>query len=520
MTLKKEYSAKKKNIIFRIVSAVLALAVIATGLLYFIGIPSNTANKGWCVDNNGYDIDSEEVERLISVKPTDLQAKYSDIEYYSFIHYGMNTFTGQEWGDGTESPSQFNPTTVDTDQWVKVLKESGSKGIIFTAKHHDGFCLFPSDYTDHDIASSPYQNGNGDIVKQLADSCRKYDMKLGIYLSPWDRHEESYATEAYNDYFVNQLTELCTRYGDIFMFWFDGAGGDDIGDWKYDFTRYYEVIRELQPNAVIANCGPDVRWIGNEAGVARKSEWSVISSGNASVDEIMSNSQKDTDDAQRLQEVNYDAKDRGSRELLSKYRDLIWYPAEADVSIHHDWFYNDNSKMRTAKELTNIYFNTVGGNASMLLNVPPTKDGVIADKDIQILKEFKNNIDTAFSDKISGTVYASNVDGGENQINIESPDNSYMLQKNENAITVKLDEKSVVSTVVLQENITNSQRVEEYEIYAKTAAGYTKVYTGTVIGSKKIIRLNPFMCKSTSEIKIVFTQSRSNPVIRTVELYK
>lgn len=503
-----------------ILAGCLAVAVVGTGVSYAFGLPgTNKFDKGWCIDNNGYEINSPEVERLTNIRPTPVQSAISDLEYYSFIHYGMNTFTGKEWGDGKESPSTYSPTTVDTDQWVKVLKDSGSKGVIFTAKHHDGFCLFPSDYTEHDIANSPYQDGNGDICKQIAESCRKYDMKLGFYLSPWDMHEETYGTDAYNDFFVNQLTELCTRYGEVFAFWFDGAKGEDTGDWVNDFERYYQVIRELQPNAAIACNGPDVRWIGNEAGVTRESEWSIISEGTASVEAVEAESQQGADDTKKLQSVSYDAEDRGSRELLKDYRDLIWKQAEADVSIHHDWFYNDKSKMRTAKQLENIYYNTVGGNALLLMNVPPTKEGVIAEKDVKLLQDFKARIDKTFETKVPGKTFVLNKDS-EKEIDISTPEKSYRLADDEYMISVKLDEKSKVSTVVLQEDTTQSQRVEEFEVYAKVSGHYIKVATDTIIGSKKIVRLNPWFARNTDEIRIVFTQSRSNPVIRSVELYK
>lgn len=506
-----------------VVASALVLAIAAGVCVWGLGLPIKPLEEGWCIDNNGYEINSPEVERLTAVRPTEIQAKVSDMEYYSFIHYGMNTFTGVEWGTGKEEPSQFCPTVVDTDQWVRTLKESGSSGIIFTAKHHDGFCLFPSDYTEHDIAGSPYQGGNGDICQQMAESCKKYDMKLGFYLSPWDMHEETYGTDAYNDFFVNQLTELCTRYGELFCFWFDGARADDeeVGDWQYDFERYYQVIRELQPNAAIENCGPDVRWIGNEAGQARESEWSVISSGNASVEDVMDNSQQGAADTKKLQSVSYEAEDRGSRELLKDYRDLIWYPAEADVSIHQGWFYTDEgekAKMRTAKELENIYYKTVGGNALLLMNVPPNKDGVIADKDVKLLQDFKARIDKTFEKKLSPKTQAVGKESA-HEIDVSCGETSYRMGDNENVIRLSFDEKQKVSAIVLQEDITQSQRVEAFKIYAKTPMGYLQVYKGTVIGSKKICLINPMLAKSATEFDIVITQSRSNPVIRTVEAY-
>lgn len=498
-----------------IISILLVVCFVFSCVLYFG--TSIDENKGFDKSNNGYELYSKEIDRLINVKPTELQVQFSDIGYYSFIHYGMNTFTGKEWGDGTENEKLFCPEVVDTDQWVKVLKDSGSKAIIFTAKHHDGFCLFQTDYTEHSIKNSPYQNGKGDIVKQLAESCKKYDMKLGIYLSPWDRNNKDYGTDTYNDFFVNQLTELCTNYGDIFCFWFDGAKGEDAPDFEYDWESYYDVIHKLQPNALIANCGPDVRWIGNEAGVARESEWSVITSGDASVKATMNGSQKN-ENSKALQEVDKTAQDLGSRALVSQYKDLVWYPAEADVSIHNpEWFYREDSKIRTPKELANIYFKTVGGNASMLLNVPPSKNGVIEDKDVEVLQEFKQIIDDTFKNKVE---YTATTNGKNLNYNIESDEDFYQLLGNESTITFTLNEKHKIKTIVLKEDIRYSQRVEEFEIYAKVPGGYKRIYKGTTIGSEKIAQIKFPYVRNTNEIKIVFTQSRYNPVIRTVELYE
>lgn len=473
-------------------------------------------NTGWDNYNNGYDISGKEVERLISVVPTKLQADFSDNEYYSFIHFGMNTFRGVEWGTGKESPKEFNPEKLDTDQWARVLKESGSSGIILTAKHHDGFCLFPSKYTEHSIKNSPYKNGNGDVVKELSESCKKYGLKFGIYLSPWDMHEKTYGTESYNDYFVNQLTELCTNYGDIFVFWFDGAKGEGWPDFNYDFERYYATIRKLQPNAAISVCGPDIRWIGNEGGVTRDSEWSVVTKGCASISEIMKNSQHSESDAASLKEVRYDAGDMGSRELVKNYRDLIWYPAEADVSIHHDWFYSEKSKMRTAKELAKIYFASVGGNAFLLLNVPPSKNGVIEEKDVKLLKDFKANVDEAFKTKLDFDI---TVNGAESEeLSKLKTDGSYMFKLGERAVKCEFKGEKKIATVVLREDIRHSQRIEEFVLVAETKKGLKRVYKGTVIGSKKIVRFKKPV--DAEALYILITQSRSNPYLRSVEIFE
>lgn len=466
----------------------------------------NTWDKG----NNGAELESAEVQRLISIKPSEIQLSLQELEYYSFIHFGMNTFTGVEWGKGAEDPESFCPQSIDTDQWARVLKSSGSKGIIFTAKHHDGFCLFPSKYTEHSIKNSPYKNGKGDIVRELSDSCKKYGLLFGIYLSPWDRHEKTYGTDAYNDYFVNQLTELCENYGDIFCFWFDGAKGKDAPDFTYDFERYYNVIRTLQPKAAICNCGPDLRWIGNEGGKVRKSEWSVITQNSIDVEEVMKNSQQGAEQAAAMQTFDRYESDLGSRQLLSKHKNLIWSQGEADVSIHKDWFYNPKPRPRSARELEKIYFRTVGGNALLLLNVPPSKNGVIEPDDVKLLEDFKKRVDSAFGDEIAFTA----VTQSGRTLKENEP-----LKNGDGAVSLKLTSPQKVKTIVLCEDTRQSQRIEEYDVYFKTKRGLIRVYSGTTIGSKKIIRLPRSIQKSTDEIVISVTQSRSAPVFGKLSLF-
>lgn len=473
------------------------------------------AFKSWDNGNENAGLDSDEVKRLISVRPSALQAKFSDLEYYTFIHFGMNTCTGVEWGTGKESPSQFNPKNLDTDQWARVIKNSGSRGIILTAKHHDGFCLFPSAYTEHSVKNSPYKNGNGDVVKELSESCKKFGLLFGIYLSPWDMHEKTYATKAYDDYFVNQLTELCTNYGEIFTFWFDGAKGKDAPEFTYDFERYYKVIRSLQPNAAICNCGPDVRWIGNEAGKVRESEWNVIAGSQVSVEAVMAGSQQGANETDKLQDIDCYAKDLGSREVLKNSGNLIWSPGEADVSIHKDWFFNPKPRRRTARELEKIYFRTVGGNALLLLNVPPSKNGVIEEEDVKLLEDFKKRVDGAFTKKLSFRITTEN--GRDLTSDFESGNNKTGFKKGDGSISLSLSGREKIKTLVLREDITQSQRVEKFEVFFKTSFGFKKAFSGTTIGSKKIIRFA--FENATDEVRICFTQSRSNPVIRSVELY-
>lgn len=464
----------------------------------------------WDKSNNGAELESAEVERLISIKPSEIQLGLQRLEYYSFIHFGMNTFTGVEWGKGAETPKAFCPERIDTDQWARVLKNSGSRGIILTAKHHDGFCLFPSKYTEHSIKNSPYKNGKGDIVRELSDSCKKYGLLFGIYLSPWDRHEKTYGTPAYNDYFVNQLTELCENYGDIFCFWFDGAKGKDAPDFTYDFERYYNVIRTLQPKAAICNCGPDLRWIGNEGGKVRKSEWSVITQNTIAVEEVMKNSQQGAEEAAALQTFDRYESDLGSRELLSNHKNLIWSQGEADVSIHKDWFYSPKPRPRSARELEKIYFRTVGGNALLLLNVPPSKNGIIEPSDVKLLEEFKRRIDGAFKTELPFRAETQN-----GRVLSENEP----LKKGDGAVFLKLSSSQKIRTIVLTEDTSQSQRIEKFDVYLKSKNGLVKVYSGTTIGSKKIIRLPAVLQKRTDEVVVSVTQSRSAPVFGKLSLF-
>ena len=250
---------------------------------------------------------------LVKCHPSSRQMIVEQMEFYAFAHFTVNTFTDKEWGDGTEPESVFNPTELDANQWVDALKSAGIGGLILTCKHHDGFCLWPSAYTEHSVKNSPYKDGKGDVVKEVADACRKGGIKFGVYLSPWDRNCRLYGTDEYNDYFCNQLTELLTQYGDIFTVWFDGACGEGPNGKRqvYDWSRYYALIRELQPDACIAICGPDIRWCGNEAGDTRPSEWSVLPTGFADPDAVAENSQK-SDDAsfreKKISEIRYVSK--------------------------------------------------------------------------------------------------------------------------------------------------------------------------------------------------------------------
>jgi len=311
------------------------------------------------------------------VVPAERQVAWQGLEFQAFVHFGMNTFTDREWGQGTEDPRLFNPLEFDASQWAEAFKAAGMRGVVFSAKHHDGFCLWPSRFTDHSVAQSLWREGKGDAVREVADACRQAGLKFGVYLSPWDRHEPTYGdSPRYNDFFLNQLRELLTQYGEISEVWFDGACGEGPNGKRqvYDWGAYWRLIRELQPRAVISIMGPDVRWIGNEAGVARESEWSVVPT-----------SQMDDWPAEKdpggIAGINAQAPDLGSTRAIAESARrggrLFWYPGQVDVSIRPGWFYHaaEDMRVKTIGHLLDIYYTSVGGNAQLLLNVPPDRRG-------------------------------------------------------------------------------------------------------------------------------------------------
>ena len=491
-------------------------------------------DEGFGNTNNGYDKDGEEVERLISVVPNERQLNYLELEYYNFAHFGMNTFTGNEWGTGEEDPDKFNPENLNTDQWCEALKASGSKGIILTAKHHDGFCLWQTSTTTHSVASSPWMDGKGDVVKMLSESCEKYGLKMGIYLSPWDMNAESYGdTEDYNKFYMEQLGELLSgEYGpdfdgdgngEIFCVWMDGARGEEVpADFEYHMDEWEDLIWKLQPDCVSANMGSEVRWVGNEAGIARESEWSVVSEGDAA------NQQQQTseEDAERLQSVSAEAEDKGSRELLAKYRDLIFYPAETDVSIRKGWFYHWNQSPKGLDHLMQIYFTSVGGNSSLLLNVTPDKDGLIPSKDVKRLKELGEAVAATKAEKAQvKSIEVGYVKDGK-EVMKEKPELKNLLNEERTGYTFTSDEYILdfylsapisVGRIDLREDLRFSQRVEEFEVWVKDGESWVLIGDSTIIGNRRSLLFEN--APVTDRVRITVKQSRSVPVLRSEEIY-
>lgn len=466
-----------------------------------------------------------EVERLVKITPSKRQLDIQKMEFYTFIHFGICTFTDTEWGTGDSDISLFNPDKLDVTQWVTAIKSSGARGIILTCKHHDGFCLWDTKYTDRNIMNSPYGK---DLTLELAEECLRQGIKFGVYLSPWDRHQADYGKgKAYDDFYVAQIKELLTGYGEIFTVWLDGACGEGANGkvQKYDWERYYDVVRELQPNAVIAVTGPDIRWCGNEAGVCRESEFSVVAKRLSDPELIAGASQQTAQDAQRLLNAESARKitrkdgDLGSRKMLEGENELIWYPAEVDTSIRKGWYYHtaDDENVKSDEALWNLYCNSVGGNATLLLNIPPDKNGLLHTTDCKRLENLGQRIRDTFSENLAkkATITVSGETHEHKAPNIISEDESYYKPNDgsENVeIIVQLDEVKSFSYVMLMEQITCSQRVEEFELWS----GKKFIYKGTTIGYKKICR---FDTVTTKELTVRILSSRIAPTIRFLGLY-
>lgn len=458
----------------------------------------NPFESNWTNENNGVPLHSPEVDRLISVLPSKRQQRLAEKPFYLFMHFGMNTATGREWGVGNEKATDFTIKKINAAQWIKCAQSCGATGIILTCKHHDGFCLWPSDYTSFSVKYSDFE---GDIVKMVSDECRKAGLDFGVYLSPWDMHEPTYGTPDYNDYFCNQLTELLTNYGAISEVWFDGAKGADAKAFEYDWQRYYKLIRELQPDANIAVCGPDIRWVGNEGGKTRKSEFSVVPAYLQTAETVEKKSQHAESDAGGMKKRTSTDEDLGSREFLKDCSELCWYPAEVDVSIRKGWFYSKktNFTVKSAKKLFNIYLNSVGNNCTLLLNVPPSDKGTIHINDAVALRSLGNKIEELYSKPVLVEKFG-------------------MLKETDGMLDFTFDSEKKLKYVILKEDIRYSQRVEAFDIFLQKENGnYVHVYSGTVIGSCKIATLKGKKCTGA---RVIIRQSRSAPVISEIGFYE
>ncbi len=441
------------------------------------------------------------LEKAGRVVPTERQLRHlRETPFYAFVHFSPNTYTGLEWGTGKEDPAIFNPTELDCDEWVEAIKSAGMKGAVITAKHHDGFCLWQTETTEHSIKNSPYKNGKGDIVREFADACRRGGIRFGFYLSPWDRNCDIYGTDEYNDFYRAQLTELLTNYGEVFHVWFDGACGEGPTGKKqiYEFESYFELVRKYQPDATIfKDDGPDIRWCGNESGSARAAEWAVVPW------ELCSFCEKQTEGKLldgELKHIGNGDKNIGTLENIIYSDGLVFCPSEMDMSIRPGWFYHPDEEPHSLERLFNTYLRSVGGNTTFNLNIPPMPNGRFDPRDIERLKELGDKIRSSFSvDLCEGAKVTRASLGG------------YQCE-----YLVELGEEKDISFFELGEDITQGQRVESFCIIRRENGLWEKIFSNfTTIGNKRIIE-EAVRCDM---FKIVVEASRGEPIINRIAAY-
>lgn len=450
--------------------------------------------------------------------PDERQLAWHEMEQNAFIHFTINTFTGKEWGYGDESPALFNPSAFDADQWVSVLKETGFKGVILTCKHHDGFCLWPTQYSDHSVKNSPFQGGKGNVVKAVSDACKKYGLKFGVYLSPWDRNRADYGQPSYIEYYRNQLKELFINYGPVFEMWFDGANGGDgyYGGARekreidrqtyYDWPATLDLVRDMQPRVLFfSDAGPDLRWCGNERGVMGETNWNTISvdtlyAGKSGISDLLNT-----------------GSENGNK----------WIPGEVDTSIRPGWFYHasEDSLVKTPEQLFDIYLSSVGRGSTLLLNIPPDQRGLFHENDVQSLRGFKTMLDSIFATDLAlgAKVTASEVRGNSADFAaanvVDGNRETYWATNNGTtsaSLELELGGEKTIRYVQLQEYIKLGQRVRAFTVEAWQDGAWQKVAAGTTIGYKRILKVDPF---STDKIKITITDSKACPVISSVSLF-
>lgn len=417
-------------------------------------------------------------------KPTPHQLAWQQMETTAFLHFTVNTFTDKEWGDGTESPAVFNPLKFDARQWIKGLKEAGFTLAIITAKHHDGFCLWPSKYTEHSVKSSLWKGGKGDVVKEVADACKEFGLRFGFYLSPWDRHEKKYGSPAYNDYYKAQLKELLTDYGAIAEVWFDGAKGEGQKDMQYDFDGYWRLVRQLQPGAVIfSDVGPDVRWVGNESGNAGETCWSTINT-------------------EGMAPGVADAAYLNTGDPAGKR----WIPAETDVSIRKGWFWHksENDSIRSPQNLVDLYYKSVGRNSLLLLNIPPNRDGLLEEKDMAAIKTFRSILNESFAINL--------LQGRQNKALTDKKLSTYITLNQNVSFVIHLKKEALFDRAMLQENIAVGQRIEEGKLEYWDGAAWQLIKTFTTVGYKRLLRFEKIKAG-----KIRLTIAKSKGLVQLAE---
>lgn len=430
---------------------------------------------------------------------------------YAFIHFGVNTFTGQEWGHGDEAAAVFNPTELDCRQWCEVFREAGFTGVIITAKHHDGFLLWPSTVSEHDVSESPWRDGQGDVLRELSEACREYGLKFGVYLSPWDRNHPAYGVDdaVYNEYFKTQMREVLSNYGPVFEVWWDGANGDRNDPRKfqeYDWRGFLDVVRELQPEAVTFGAGySDVRWVGNERGVAGETQWATFAS-------TRRDPNRDADT--RLLNTGIEGGDQ-------------WWPAETDVSIRPGWFYraSEDDRVKSVEQLLDIYDQSVGRNTNLLLNIPPDTRGLIHERDAEVLRRFGAVIRRTFTTNLlkGAAASASNVRGDHANFDpanaVDGDGATYWATNDEvrrASITFELNAPTWCNRIDLREPIALGQRVRAFTVEVNVDGAWQTVATGTTIGHRRILR---YEAVRASSVRVTINDSRACPLLSEVGLY-
>ncbi len=412
--------------------------------------------------------------------PTKMQLEWHDKEFYLFIHFGPNTFTDLEWGHGSEDPNVFNPTALDCNQWARIAKKAGAKGIILTAKHHDGFSLWPSKYSKHTVRESKWLNGKGDVVKMLSEACKKAGIEMGVYISPWDRNHPDYGTSKYNEVYIQTMKELLTGYGKFFELWWDGANGEGPNGKRqvYDFKRFQDSALAYQPHLMIfSDIGPHIRWIGNEKGIINETNWNLL----------------DTAGFQRGEGgPPNDSLNRGN------YNGKAWIPGEADVSIRKGWFYHteEDKTVKSGKQLFELYLKNVGRGGNFLLNVPPNRQGLFSPADSIALMDFKKIKDAAFKNNLFK--------------------NAKIIRTN-NSIEIHLKEAVEINALQLMEAISKGQRVVKFEISGgNDVKKFETLAKGTTIGHKRIIT---FPTQKLKYFRIYISESKATPILSEVSGY-
>jgi alpha-L-fucosidase len=439
------------------------------------------------------------------------------MEFYGFLHFSVNTFTDKEWGYGDESESVFNPTDFDADQIASTAAEAGMKGLILTCKHHDGFCLWPSKFTEHSVKNSRWKNGKGDVVKEISEACRKHGLRFGVYLSPWDRNRADYGTPAYVTYYRNQIHELLTGYGPVFEIWFDGANGGDgfyggakekrVIDRKtfYHWPETWQLVRALQSGTCVwSDAGPDARWVGNESGVAGETCWATLNRAGFAPGQA---------DTKRLSSGDRPGTD--------------WVPAECDVSIRPGWFYHskDDDKVRSPQNLLELYFKSVGRGASLLLNVPPDRRGQIHKNDVQALREFRKLLDQTFAHDLArdAVIRACNTRGNDAHFAPENVldnrrDTYWTTDDGVTNAELVLDFKKPVALTVarLREFLPLGQRVEVFALDQWKDGQWVELAAGTSIGNCRLLRFEPV---TTAKVRLRIVKSAATPAIAEFGLF-